>query len=119
MAALTGRDLGLSYPDRCAALTAAGIALWDVLAAATRPGSLDAAIRDATTNPLSAFITAHPSLRAVAFNGATAARLGRPPLAATNLALVALPSTSPAHTMPLETKRAAWATLTQYLEPAG
>ena len=35
----------LSYEERLAALRTAGVGLWDVIASAERPGSLDAAIR--------------------------------------------------------------------------
>ena len=44
--AVAGRDLAaLPYPARLAALVEARIGLWDVIATAERPGSLDAAIR--------------------------------------------------------------------------
>ena len=59
----------------------ADIALWDVVGEARRQGSLDGAIRDATPNPLADYVATHPRLRAVAFNGKTAARLGRLALA--------------------------------------
>ena len=45
--AAIGREIAaLPYPDRLAALAAAGVGLWDVVASAERPGSADAAIRD-------------------------------------------------------------------------
>src|SRR5690606_9026467 len=46
MGGVTGRDLAaLPYEARLVALQAAGVGLWDVVASADRPGSLDAAIR--------------------------------------------------------------------------
>ncbi|WP_239688587.1 DNA-deoxyinosine glycosylase [Aquitalea magnusonii] len=45
---------GLDYPSRLAALQQHGIGLWDVVAQARRPGSLDAAIRDLSPNDLPA-----------------------------------------------------------------
>lgn len=94
-----GRDVvGLAYGARLAALTAAGVALWDVVARAVRPGSLDAALRDVEANDLATLVAAMPDLRAVAFNGGAAARIGGRALggAAAGLARVALPSSSPA-----------------------
>ncbi|PHY14310.1 DNA-deoxyinosine glycosylase [Caulobacter sp. B11] len=91
--------VALGYEDRLAALRARGVGLWDVIAEAERPGSLDAAIRDPAANDLVALVETLPALRAVAFNGATAARLGTRLLARLKgrLALIALPSSSPAH----------------------
>jgi hypoxanthine-DNA glycosylase len=91
--------VALDYADRLAALQARGVGLWDVIAEAERPGSLDAAIRDPAANDLVALVETLPALRAVAFNGATAARLGTRLLARLEgrLALIALPSSSPAH----------------------
>ena len=64
----------LSYPERLARLRAAGVGLWDVVAAAERQGSLDAALRSVEHNDLSRLVASLPRLRVVAFNGATAAR---------------------------------------------
>jgi G:T/U-mismatch repair DNA glycosylase len=46
------------------------VGLWDVIAQAERPGSLDAAIRDPAANDLIALIDTLSNLRGVAFNGA-------------------------------------------------
>ena len=98
MEALFEVDARAPYPERAAALAAAGVAVWDVLAACERPGSLDASIRRGTevVNPIGPFVAARPTLQVVATNGAAAARLlARVPLPAVQR--VALPSTSPAH----------------------
>lgn len=89
----------LPYPDRLATLQRLGIGLWDVVARAERRGSLDAAILNPETNDLLALIQTLPVLRAVAFNGATSARLGTRLLApvAERIELITLPSSSPAH----------------------
>lgn len=93
-----GRDLeALDYPARLDALLAAGIGLWDTVASATRRGSLDAAIREVEHNPLAELVAGLPALRAVAFNGATSAKIGTALLAGRDLALVPLPSSSPAY----------------------
>jgi len=113
-----GRDLAaLSYEDRLAALRAAGVGLWDVIASAERPGSLDAAIRAPEAADLRGLVGALPALRAVAFNGGKAAKLGRAVLAdrSEGVALIDLPSSSPAHARPFEEKAAAWAALAHAL----
>ncbi|MEO6092749.1 MAG: DNA-deoxyinosine glycosylase [Novosphingobium sp.] len=107
----------LAYEARLAALLAAGIGLWDTVASAKRAGSLDAAIRDAEHAPLGELVATLPELRAVAFNGGTSARIGRRQLAGTRLALIDLPSSSPAHAaMPEAEKRARWMGLREFLE---
>ncbi len=108
-----GADLAaLPYSERLEALKAAGVGLWDVIASAERPGSLDAAIRNAEAADLNRLIDSLPLLRAIAFNGGTAARLGRRSLTPRPIIdLIDLPSSSPAYTRPLAEKAATWATL--------
>ena len=108
-----GRDLAaLRYEDRLTALKAAGVGLWDVIASAERPGSLDAAIRQPEAADLRGLVASLPELRAVGFNGGAAARLGRAVLGdAAGVELIDLPSSSPAHARPFEQKAAAWAVL--------
>lgn len=113
MGALVGAAPALPYEARIAALRAAGIALWDVLAECEREGSLDSAIRAEVANDFSGFIAAHPNLRAILFNGAKAEQSFRrhalPALGACDIALVRLPSTSPANASQREVdKLAAW-----------
>jgi hypoxanthine-DNA glycosylase len=108
------------YAGRAAELTARGVAVWDVLRACTRPGSLDSAIDEASivTNDFAGFFRAHPGIRRVYFNGAKAEAVYRrrvlPELAgaAAGLPLARLPSTSPAHaSLDLAGKTAAWRVL--------
>ncbi len=116
LAPLIGVDLPtLDYDARLAAVQSAGIALWDVVATATRSGSTDAAIRDPAANDLAALVDRLPQLRAVAFNGGTALRLGRPLLAGRRLELLALPSSSPLHTIGRAAKQTAWNVIGDYL----
>jgi len=114
-----GVDLArLDYDDRLAALLAAHVGLWDSVASADRPGSGDAAIRDHRPNDLAALAESLPELRAVAFNGAAAHRIGARALAGTALPLIALPSSSPLHTIGIGAKQPFWAALAAYLKPA-
>lgn len=117
MSAVTGAELvPLRYDERLRALLGAGVGLWDTVGAATRRGSLDGAIRGHQPNPLPQLVARLPALRAVGFNGAKAAALGMKQLAAAQeLALVALPSSSPAYTLSFEAKCAAWLQLRAYL----
>ncbi|WP_043648818.1 DNA-deoxyinosine glycosylase [Chitinilyticum litopenaei] len=119
MAALTGQPLAdCDWPQRYATLLQHGIALWDTVASASRQGSLDAALREVATNPLSGLIATLPALRLIACNGQTAHRLARQSLG-DDARLLALPSTSPAFTRPLADKLAAWqAALAPILPPS-
>lgn len=115
---MIGRDLvALPYPERLEALKASGVGLWDVIVRAWRPGSLDQAIREAEAADLPAFVRGLQELRAVAFNGATAARIGRRSLAGVSgLELIDLPSSSPAHAArTFEDKARAWAALRPFV----
>src|SRR3954451_1257424 len=59
----------LDYDQRLAALAEHPIGLWDVIASASRRGSLDQAIREAEHNQIKHFLRDFPDLRAIAFNG--------------------------------------------------
>lgn len=115
--AVIGADLvPLSYQDRLDALLEARIGLWDTVGSATRRGSLDGAIRDHRANDLADLAASLPELRAVGFNGGKSASLGIVQLATRgDLALMTLPSSSPAYTRPFEEKLAAWLRLADYL----
>lgn len=125
MGRLAGASPDLPYAERLRRLTEAGIALWDVCAEGRRPGSLDQRI-DASSivaNDFSAFLTTHPRIRLICFNGAKAEWLFRRKAAPnlpgpfTQTPRVLLPSTSPAHAaMPLERKLEHWrAALREFL----
>lgn len=115
--ALVGARPDLGYAERTDALLRARIAVWDVVQSCDRRGSLDSAIRRASVvpNDFDAFVAAHPQLRLVICNGATArsffARYVVPHAsdAVRSLRVVQAPSTSPAHaSMTICAKIAAW-----------
>lgn len=118
---LIGKVIGvalepLDYEARLTALLAARVGLWDTVASATRHGSLDAAIRDAEPAALADLAASLPELRAIGFNGGTSARIGMPQLASSDLALIPLPSSSPAYAgMPLAEKEKLWSALGEFL----
>jgi TDG/mug DNA glycosylase family protein len=94
-----------AYAERIRILTLHRIALWDVFAAAERPGSLDSAIVRATAqvNDFRAFFREHPRIARVFFNGRKAEqafqRFAMPGLGpeSSRIRYACLPSTSPAH----------------------
>lgn len=93
------------YEQRAALLIANGVALWDVVKACMRSGSLDSDIVDSSIvpNDFQSFFESHRGIEAVYFNGAKAERsytkYVSPKLSgrAVGIALHRLPSTSPAH----------------------
>lgn len=121
----------IDYDSRCAAITAAGYAVWDVLASCERPGSLDSRIVRSSEQPndIVAFGARHPELRCIAFNGRMAEKLFarhiKPIFPAalqtgpeadhsirseTGIRLIGLPSTSPAMaSLTLSQKHQRWA----------
>ena len=115
--AVIGADLAsLPYERKLERLIEARVGLWDVVGAATRPGSLDGNIRLHSVNALPQLAQSLPELRAIAFNGGTSARIGMKELGEDPpWALLPLPSSSPAYTLPFERKREAWLKLREYL----
>ncbi|HEU4620132.1 MAG TPA: DNA-deoxyinosine glycosylase [Gammaproteobacteria bacterium] len=117
MGALCGAGPELDYGARAHKLRASRIAVWDVLAAGERRGSLDSAIVTSTivVNDFARFFKRHGRIGIICFNGRKAAELYRrwvtPTLPKSFAALEArhLPSTSPAHAgRSYEEKLALW-----------
>jgi hypoxanthine-DNA glycosylase len=118
---LLGQAIGeelqpLAYDERLQRLAERHIGLWDVIASASRRGSLDQSIRSAAHNRLEQLRHDFPELRALAFNGSTAAAAGRRLLGAgEGLTLIELPSSSAANTRPFAQKAEAWSVLAQFV----
>src|ERR1700689_3267826 len=112
-------DLPTDYAGRVRVLTSERVALWDVLAAATRSGSLDADISDdAIPNNFRAFFHAHPKIGLIGFNGGTAAKLYERHVLPTltepqrSIPRTTLPSPSPAHAgLSFAEKAARWSAI--------
>ena len=106
----------LDYDARLAALRIAKIGLWDVIRTAERRSSSDSDIREADPHDLASLVARLPELRMVAFNGATAATIGRRRLSAmVDIAFVDLPSSSAANTSRFAEKQEQWLQLRQAL----
>lgn len=120
---LLGHALGeelaaLDYEARLRRLAARRVGLWDVVASASRRGSLDQAIRDAQHNQITHLLTGFPHLQAIAFNGAAASTIGRKLIGdRVAVALIDLLSSSAANTRPFAQKAGQWAALEQFLQP--
>jgi double-stranded uracil-DNA glycosylase len=110
----------LPYEERLVRLAERRIGVWDVIASASRRGSLDQAIREAEHNQIDHLLHDFPELCAIAFNGTTSSGLGRkligePPA---HITLIDLPSSSAANTRPFTEKAKAWSRLAQFCAPA-
>ncbi len=111
------QPIGSDYKERLEFLRRKGLALWDVLRQAERPGSLDSAIRNLEPNHFGALFEKYPELRTIAFNGTKAQKLyhrhvaSQPRIPRDLLRTAVLPSTSPTpgrHVLPFEEKVAQW-----------
>lgn len=117
----------LDYSERAELLVANRVALWDVLHAAVRPGSLDSDIVSGTEvpNDVVGFLAEHPGIRAILFNGTAAESLFRRFVSSGDLPdgleFRRLPSTSPAHAgRTFGVKLGLWRdALMPYLQPEG
>lgn len=105
MQQLLGIARALPYAQRVQALEKHGIAVWDVLAACSRSSSLDSDILadSIVPNDFVPYLTTHPAIRTIYFNGQSSQRLFErhvvPVLTPRQqqIGRVALPATSPAH----------------------
>ena len=116
MAKLFNFSTTLPYSERCSILAQHHIAVWDVLRACQRKGSLDSNIDKASIvfNDFNKFLQRYPSINRLYFNGAKAESLfnqAAPSLTDQFIAIPTqrLPSTSPAHAaMSFEQKLIVW-----------
>jgi hypoxanthine-DNA glycosylase len=118
MGELFGAGPTYIYDKRLEILKANKIALWDVLGACFRKGSLDSDIDPKTISPndFETFFKMHPFIKHVFFNGSKAEEIFRKRVVHTlnlkSLHYQKLPSTSPAHaSLSFEQKLAIWGEL--------
>jgi len=114
----------LPYAERIARLQAAGVGIWDVLKDCHRPGSLDSSIRadSEVPNDIPGLLEDYPTIRAIALNGGKAQQVFARRIAAaipaersSGLAVLALPSTSPANaSIPRALKFERWSELLKW-----
>lgn len=103
MSALFTLDAEVSYEERCTQLTEQRVAVWDVLKACYREGSLDSAILANSEEPsdFAGLLKSYPTITHVFFNGGKAESSFKKHVAAgladSSLQMKKLPSTSPAY----------------------
>ena len=116
-------SIRVDYESKRAFLHKHGIALWDVLKAAEREGSLDSNIRSPVVNDLAGLIQKHPQIKAVGLNGRTAEKnfnkhwRSHSVFSADNIHVRYLPSSSPTrgrYVKTVDEKVQAWQ---DFLEP--
>ncbi|MDQ7096781.1 DNA-deoxyinosine glycosylase [Desulfosporosinus sp. PR] len=118
---LFSSPLDLDYSRRLKFIEDKGIALWDVIAACNREGSLDTNIKNETVNDFPTLFNTCSNLTAVVFNGTKAYETYRKRVGFNlpNLIYKQLPSTSPANTLGFAEKLKQWAIILSFLEGEG
>jgi hypoxanthine-DNA glycosylase len=115
-----GEECDPSYRSRIAFIKQKCIALWDATESCDRQGSADARKRNVRPNNLRFFLSSHPGIKAVFFNGEMAYRLYKKyllPGSGSAPLCVVLPSTSPANArMSIESKLKEWRVVREHLE---
>lgn len=98
VAAVFNETLPTDYEQKKEMLIRNDLAVWDVLQACERKGSLDSAILKEVPNDFDMFLKNHPNIKLIAFNGQKAAAFFRKHVGLNDkYTFVTLPSTSPAH----------------------
>lgn len=112
MGEIYGADLSLPYNKRVQILKERGVAVWDVVLACIRKGSMDSEIQNETPNDFEKFYNQHPSIKLVVFDSLTAEKIYMRrvlPTLTKELEYKRVPSPSPAHArMSYAAKLAVW-----------
>lgn len=111
--------LDMSYSQKLESILQHKLALWDVIAACERVGSLDSHIKSPQPNPFVDLFAQYPKIGYVAFNGQKAFEVYRRQVGFNlkeGLIYQVLPSTSPANTMARERKLDEWQILREWLQ---
>lgn len=98
IATITHNDMPLSYSDKKDLLAKNNIGVWDIAHSAIRKGSLDVDIKNEEPNDIDSFITNHPNLKVIGFNGKKSQALFDKYFKRKSyLIYITLPSSSPAN----------------------
>jgi hypoxanthine-DNA glycosylase len=117
-------DKSMIYEESCSLLNSRGVAVWDVLKACKRSGSLDSNIESLSenANDFEKLFTEYKTVRAIFFNGGTAEKLYKKHVSSLEgskhpgLVYHRLPSSSPAYAaMSYKEKLKRWRKISEYL----
>ncbi len=117
-------DKSKTYAESCSLINASGVAVWDVLKACKRSGSLDSNIesKSESANDFEKLFAEYKTIRAVFFNGSTAEKLYKKHVSSLvdrkypELIYHRLPSSSPAYAaMNYDEKLKQWQKIVEYL----
>ena len=112
MGNIYGASPSLPYEQRLQILKGKGIAVWDVVHACIRKGSMDADIKNEEVNDFEKFYTENPTIKLVVFDSLTAQNIYNRrvlPTLTKKLRYLRVPSPSPAHArMNYQEKLAFW-----------
>lgn len=110
---LFDRPFSMDYEQRKSLLLENHIAVWDVLEACIREGSLDSAIEQEVPNDFNSFLKTHPNIKHIFFNGQKAAAYFKQYIKLDkDYSLTSLPSTSPANAgKSFESKLSDWSVI--------
>ncbi|WP_425807522.1 DNA-deoxyinosine glycosylase [Desulfitobacterium sp. Sab5] len=112
------QQLDISYAQKLEFVLRNQLALWDVIAACEREGSLDSNIKSPEPNRFAELFAQYPNIHYLAFNGQKAFDVYQRQVGLNlkeGLIYKALPSTSPANTMSLERKIEEWKILKDWI----
>ena len=102
-------DFTTDYSQKLKFLAKNHIAVWDVIDSCERDGSLDTKIKNEVHNDVEQILMDYPNIKAIFCNGQKSFKNVLKKLSGNNkIPVFALPSTSPAYTIPLKRKVEEW-----------
>ena len=106
---LFNEDFTSDYQRKLQILKSNKIALWDVIDSCERKGSLDSAIKNENANDILQLLEEYPNIKLIACNGQKSYK-NLIKIVGKNFAIpiIALPSTSPLHTISFDKKLQDW-----------
>jgi len=112
-------NMSMTYSDKIEIVKLKGIAIWDVISACDRQGSLDSDIKNESPNDISKLLQDYPSIRTIVFNGGKAEtsfkRFFKEIYLNEQYVCLKMPSTSPAYTKSVDEKWSTWKVLLKYI----